>query len=143
MQRKKWLYSIIAIIFAVVICGAIKSAVDQRRFATMPCDFIMPSEFALPESRLVAVGTATHGNSDPFAATLAVLQEIYETHGAVALILEENVGDAETAERMGTYGLHGKRGPDLSHHRLDLPESVRHHRSDAERKKRKRSASAF
>ncbi len=103
MQRKKWLYSIIAIIFAVVICGAIKSAVDQRRFATMPCDFIMPSEFALPESRLVAVGTATHGNSDPFAATLAVLQEIYETHGAVALILEENVGDAETVSLQHAY----------------------------------------
>ena len=104
MQKKKrWLCIIVCVILTVIICRGIKSVIDQKRFAAMPCKFVMPEEFSLPDSRLVAVGTATHGNGDPFMAVLAVLREMYAAHGGVALILEENVGDAETVGLQHAY----------------------------------------
>ena len=104
MQKKKrWLCIIVCVILTVIICRGIKSVIDQKRFAAMPCKFVMPEEFSLPDSRLVAVGTATHGNGDPFVAVLAVLREMYAAHGGAALILEENVGDAETVGLQHAY----------------------------------------
>lgn len=103
MRKKKWLCIMICVILAAIVCRGIVSAITQKRYAAMPCEFVMPEGFSLPDSRLVAIGTATHGNGDPFAAALAVLREMYAAHGNVALILEENVGDAETVGLQHAY----------------------------------------
>lgn len=103
MRKKKWLRIIICVILAAIVCRGIVSAITQKRYAAMPCEFVMPEGFSLPDSRLVAIGTATHGNGDPFLAALAVLREMYAAHGNVALILEENVGDAETVGLQHAY----------------------------------------
>lgn len=103
MRKKKWLCIIICITLAAIVCRGIVSAITQKQYAAMPCEFVMPESFSLPDSRLVAIGTATHGNGDPFAAALAVLREMYAAHRNVALILEENVGDAETVGLQRAY----------------------------------------
>ena len=103
MRKKKWLCIIICITLAAIVCRGIVSAITQKQYAAMPCEFVMPESFSLPDSRLVAIGTATHGNGDPFAAALAVLREMYAAHRNVALILEENVGDAEAVGLQRAY----------------------------------------
>ena len=103
MRKRKWLRIIICVILAAIVCRGIVSAITQKRYAAMPCEFVVPEGFSLPDSRLVAIGTATHGNGDSFLAALAVLREMYAAHGNVALILEENVGDAETVGLQHAY----------------------------------------
>lgn len=114
MGKKKWLHIIICVILAVIVCRGIAAAITHKRYAAMPCEFVMPESFSLPDSRLVAIGTATHGNGDPFAAALAVLREMYTARGSVALILEENVGDAETVGLQHAYS--GELGQNVGYH---------------------------
>ena len=93
---------VVCCILAAVCLFLVKSGKEKQDF-TYPCDFTMPDEFELPGSRLVAVGTATHGNAEPFVATLDILKRMYEKHDSVAFLLEENAGEAEIINAQHSY----------------------------------------
>lgn len=60
-------------------------------------------ELELPDSRIIAIGTPTHGNTEPIRVTLDILKRVYEKYGAVACILEEIAGEAEIINRQHSY----------------------------------------
>lgn len=78
----------------------------------------LPDNFNLPDARVIAIGTATHGNAEPFDITLEMLQKIKKERGHVAFVLEEQVGvgaivnqthsfyDYEQKKHMGFYDMY-------------------------------------
>ncbi|WP_246346012.1 hypothetical protein [Sedimentibacter hydroxybenzoicus] len=44
---------------------------------------LLPDNFTLPDARVIAIGTATHGNAEPFDITLEMLKKIKEERGHV------------------------------------------------------------
>lgn len=68
-----------------------------------PCDLSFLPELELPDSKIIAVGTPTHGNAEPTELALGILKKVYEEYGSVAFILEEIAGEAETINKQHSY----------------------------------------
>lgn len=67
------------------------------------CDVSVLSELELPDSKIIAIGTPTHGNAEPIKLTLEILKKVYWEYGSVAFILEEVAGDADTINKQHSY----------------------------------------
>lgn len=63
----------------------------------------LPDNFTLPDARVIAIGTATHGNSEPFDITLEMLQKIKKERGSVAFVLEEQVGEGVIINQIHSF----------------------------------------
>ena len=63
----------------------------------------LPDNFILPESRVIAIGTATHGNAEPYDISIDMLQKIKDKKGSVAFILEEETGDCARINQIYSY----------------------------------------
>jgi len=84
----------------------------------------LPDNFSLPDARVIAMGTATHGNAEPYDITIEMLQRIKESRGHVSFVLEEETGDSVIINRnhsyydneremlIGTYGVYNNREMD-------------------------------
>lgn len=97
---------ILAVIAAVLLISF--AAVPRLASGTQipplePCDLSFLSELELPDSKIIAVGTPTHGNAEPTELALGILKEIYEKYGSAVFILEEIAGEAETINRLHSY----------------------------------------
>lgn len=97
---------ILAVIAAVLLISF--AAVPRLASGTQipplePCDLSFLSELELPDSKIIAVGTPTHGNAEPTELELGILKEIYEKYGSAVFILEEIAGEAETINRLHSY----------------------------------------
>lgn len=91
------------LIVSIVIFFLLRIIVISHVPQISPGNIPVISNLKLPESRIIAVGSPTHGNSEPFKIVLAVLNDLYEKHNSVALILEELAGDAEIINSLHTY----------------------------------------
>ena len=93
---------IIIILFIAIWVGC--TVIDNsKNLKFEPIESSAFSDIELPDKRIIAIGTPTHGNAEPFKLTLDILCRIYEKHGCVAFILEENVGDAEIINVQHSY----------------------------------------
>lgn len=97
---------ILAVIAAVLLISF--AAVPRLASGTQipplePCDLSFLSELELPDSKIIAVGTPTHGNAEPTELALGILKEIYEKYGSAVFIMEEIAGEAETINRLHSY----------------------------------------
>lgn len=63
----------------------------------------LPDNFSLPDARVIAIGTATHGNAEPYDITIEMLQKIKEERGSVAFVLEELTGDGARINQIHSY----------------------------------------
>jgi erythromycin esterase-like protein len=63
----------------------------------------LPDNFSIPDARVIAIGTATHGNAEPFDITLEMLQKIKKERGHVAFVLEEQVGDGAIINQIHSF----------------------------------------
>lgn len=99
-MRKK-VFRVVAVLLGVIIVGFfavpfILSGIYNGQLSRISREkFTLPTDFVLPDSRIIAVGSATHGNAEPYEVTLELLKKVYYEHGSTAFILEENVGAAE------------------------------------------------
>ncbi len=57
----------------------------------------------MPDARVIAIGTATHGNAEPYDIVIEMLQEIKENKSRVALVLEEETGDSVIINQNHSY----------------------------------------
>lgn len=103
MRSKVKFFILVTCLVLAAGCLIIVVSNDNKKDFPYPCSYAVPEEFELPNGRLVAVGTATHGNAEPFVATLDILKKIYAQHGSVAFILEENAGEAEIINEQHSY----------------------------------------
>ncbi|WP_313346785.1 erythromycin esterase family protein [Sedimentibacter sp.] len=63
----------------------------------------LPDNFTLPDARVIAIGTVTHGNAEPYDVTVQILQKIKEEKGNVAFVLEEQVGDGAIINQIHSF----------------------------------------
>lgn len=99
---------LIAVIVAILVFISafiiVRVAISNAKLPqTEPCDLSVLSELELPDSRIIAVGSPTHGNAEPIKLTLEILKQIYRENGSVAFILEEVAGDAEIINNQHSY----------------------------------------
>lgn len=100
---------LITILFNIVLFFKLPSPDYEYR------QLALPDNFSLPDARIIAIGTATHGNAEPYDVVIEMLQKIKEKRGRVAFVLEEETGDSvlinhnhsyldnERKELIGTY----------------------------------------
>lgn len=86
---------VLSVLLSVALSVRPKVTYEYEPFSMEPMD--------LPDSRLLALGTCTHGNAEPFEAAEWLLEQLLEEHGSAALILEENVGDAAFAGQLHSF----------------------------------------
>lgn len=99
-------YILIAICICVIIIAAVFCVYVfeiSKEPKAEPIEVSVFSGFEIPDKRIIAVGTPTHGNAEPFSLSLEILKGVYEEQGSVAFILEEVVGDAEIINRQHSY----------------------------------------
>lgn len=125
-MRSRTMKPIISIIIFLVLIGIGLNVMGIVN-GTPPRDYQFQIEHNIPINvevgtiRLVAIGSPSHGNSEPYTVTLDVLKVMYENYGDVAFILEELVGDAEIinlnhsyydsgkSENIGMYRIYGNK----------------------------------
>lgn len=98
--------AIIAAVAAVLIASFavfLELSSNKEMAQIEPLDLSFLSELELPDSKIIAVGTPTHGNAEPIKLTLEILKKVHEEHGSVAFILEEVAGDAEIINKQHSY----------------------------------------
>ena len=66
-------------------------------------ELALPDNFSLPDARVIAIGTATHGNAEPYDITIEMLQKMKEERGSVAFVLEELSGDGARINQIHSY----------------------------------------
>ena len=105
-MKKLWKFGIVFIIVISIIISMVTKSAEYEiaKYEYIPAS--LPENFELPESRLIMLGTATHGNIEPFEITVQLLQEMKEKYGSVALLFEDNVGDVVMMNKN-----HSMRGP--------------------------------
>lgn len=67
------------------------------------CQLALPDNFSMPDARVIAIGTATHGNAEPYDITIEMLQKMKEERGSVAFVLEELTGDGARINQIHSY----------------------------------------
>lgn len=88
---------LIIILFNIVLYFILPSPDYEYRQLSLPDNFI------LPDARVIAIGTATHGNAEPFDITLEILKKIKEERGHVAFVLEVQVGDGAIINQIHSF----------------------------------------
>lgn len=99
-------YILIAICICIVIIAAVFCVYVleiSKEPEAEPIEVSVFSDLDIPDKRIIAVGTPTHGNAEPFNLSLEILKRVYEEQGSVAFILEEVAGDAETINNQHSY----------------------------------------
>lgn len=81
------------VLVLAVLAGLFMFALSVAPRVTYEYEPFSMEPVVLPDSRLLALGTCTHGNAEPFEAAEWLLEQMLEEHGSAALILEENVGE--------------------------------------------------
>jgi len=92
-----------ALLALTILTGLLTLALSVAPKVTYEYEPFSMEPVELPNSRLLALGTCTHGNAEPFKAAEWLLVQMLEQHGNAALILEENVGDAAFAGQLHSF----------------------------------------
>ena len=87
---------IIILFFIVLNLNLASTDYEYRQLA-------LPDNFSLPAARVIAIGTATHGNAEPYDITIEMLQKMKEERGSVAFVLEELTGDGARINQIHSY----------------------------------------
>ena len=87
---------IIILFFIVLSLNMASSDYEYRQLA-------LPDNFSLPDARVIAIGTATHGNAEPYDITIEMLQKMKKERGSVAFVLEELTGDGARINQIHSY----------------------------------------
>lgn len=93
----------VVLILAVSVAIFFEFIYSVRMPRAEPCDLSLLSQMDIPDSKIIAVGTPTHGNSEPIKLTLEILKKVYAEYGAATFILEEVAGDAEVINKRHSY----------------------------------------
>ena len=87
---------IIILFFIVLNLNLASTDYEYRQLA-------LPDNFSMPDARVIAIGTATHGNAEPYDITIEMLQKMKEERGSVAFVLEELTGDGARINQIHSY----------------------------------------
>jgi erythromycin esterase len=87
---------IILLFFIVLNLNLASTDYEYRQLA-------LPDNFSLPDARVIAIGTATHGNAEPYDITIEMLQKMKEERGSVAFVIEELRGDGARINQIHSY----------------------------------------
>jgi len=87
---------IIILFFIVLNLNLASTDYEYRQLA-------LPDNFSLPAARVIAIGTATHGNAEPYDITIEMLQKMKEERGSVAFVIEELTGDGARINQIHSY----------------------------------------
>lgn len=87
---------VIILFFIVLNLNLASTNYEYRQLA-------LPDNFSLPDARVIAIGTATHGNAEPYDITIEMLQKMKEERGSVAFVLEELTGDGARINQIHSY----------------------------------------
>ncbi|MDD4677823.1 MAG: erythromycin esterase family protein [Tissierellia bacterium] len=87
---------IIILFFIVLNLNLASTDYEYRQLA-------LPDNFSMPDARVIAIGTATHGNAEPYDITIEMLQKMKEERGSVAFVLEELTGDGARINQIHAY----------------------------------------
>lgn len=104
-RTKKYIIIIAAIstVLIIFLSIALGTSSNTQMPQVEPCDLSVLSDLELPDSKIIAIGTPTHGNAEPFKLSLEILKNIYREYGSVAFILEEVAGEAEIINKQHSY----------------------------------------
>jgi|GEM_PF-1400495 len=87
---------IIILFFIVLNLNLASTDYEYRQLA-------LQDNFSLPDARVIAIGTATHGNAEPYDITIEMLQKMKEERGSVAFVIEELRGDGARINQIHAY----------------------------------------
>lgn len=95
---------IVAILVCITAFLIVRGLISNTQMPQIePCDLSVFSELELPDSKIIAIGTPTHGNAEPIKLSFEILKKIYGEYGSVSFILEEVAGDAEIINKQHSY----------------------------------------